>query len=336
MKMCSAAMLLILGLILGMMVSTASLANSPVSLADIVVERPLPVDGIPHFLDTDFVYAEPDAFLPLASNTSGLLLLTTLILLGFAAIIWRHQRRTHRLLRQVLGGDVGAKPVATASDDTSWEQRFARACEQLQDSAAAQRLQGLHLLESLAHDGGSATLRVVKALETFIKTVAPWPPTISVTAPSNTEKLDVTLALQMIGRIRRHHPDITIAVDLSRTDLSGVVIQKADFRGVKWHDTNLTGARFDACNFTRSEFWHANMAHAHFAGCMLAEATFLEVHHGAPLTAREKMARALLHNADFSTATGMTPAMLQQAHVTRSTKLPKHLHPLAESLTIVR
>jgi Pentapeptide repeats (8 copies) len=184
-------------------------------------------------------------------------------------------------------------------------ERFTRAIDQLGNENLDVRLGGIYALERIARDSPDDQATIAEILTAYIRTHAPWPPTLPgqyvATAPiDDVRELqvrapDVQACLTVLGRggfaelphefgshldlhevdLRRAHlADASLeGATLYGANVAGAVLHGVDLRMAFLLDANLAGASIIACDLSAAELGYANLEKARLDGTILTSAT---------------------------------------------------------------
>jgi hypothetical protein len=165
--------------------------------------------------------------------------------------------------------------------------RFTRAIDQLGHAELDVRLGGIYALERIANDSPSDRTAIAEVLTAFIRSHAPWPPSLSgqYVADAPVERMtalpvrapDVHAALTVLGR-RQPLPESTVlelyVTDLRRSllfdanfqeanlmlaRLQGSALNGANLQGASLHDAKLHGANLDRANLQGAYLYGTNL-----------------------------------------------------------------------------
>jgi uncharacterized protein YjbI with pentapeptide repeats len=181
-------------------------------------------------------------------------------------------------------------------------ERFTRAIDQLGSDHLDVRLGGIYALERIARDSPDDQATIAEILTAYIRTHAPWPPTLPgqyvATAPfDDVRELqvrapDVQASLTVLGRggfaeeppelgdrLDLHEVDLRkaylvhanlVGADLSGANLAGTILLGVSLRQASLSDANLAKADIVGSDFTYADLHRANLEKAHFDGAILS------------------------------------------------------------------
>jgi hypothetical protein len=190
--------------------------------------------------------------------------------------------------------------------------RYTAAVAQLGSDSIDVRLGGIYSLERLMTDSPADQPTIVEVLAAFIRDNAGKRAT-TIPAPTATPDLgalaarrpaDILAALTVLGRRDRHHDAARQTVDLSFTDLAGLILTEAKLSGVNFTGARLQGTYLSGADLTGAAFQGADLAGAHLGYANLTCAVLI----GANLT------RADLSDANL-TGAGLEGAKLTGANL---------------------
>ena len=162
-------------------------------------------------------------------------------------------------------------------------ERFTRAIDQLGSKNLDVRLGGIYALERIARDSSDDEPTIGEILTAYIRTHAPWPPTIPgqyiATAPINdvpelqVRAPDVQASLTVLGRGRFADQQEGPAdqLDLHEVDLRRAHLNNANLAGVNLSGANLAGAILIGVNLARAFLLDANLAETEIIGSYFAD-----------------------------------------------------------------
>jgi hypothetical protein len=163
-------------------------------------------------------------------------------------------------------------------------ERFTRAIDQLGDENLDVRLGGIYALERIARDSPDDQATIAEILTAYIRTHAPWPPTLPgqyvATAPiEDVPELqvrapDIQASLTVLGRsgFAEQLQELEDLVDLREVDLRHASLGNANLERVNLRGANLAGATLFRVNLARAFLLDANLAGAEIIACNLAGA----------------------------------------------------------------
>jgi hypothetical protein len=166
-------------------------------------------------------------------------------------------------------------------------ERFTRAIDQLGNENLDVRLGGIYALEHIARDSPNDQATIAEILTAYIRTHAPWPPTLPgqyvATAPiEDVPELqvrapDVQASLTVLGRggFAEQMPELTDRLDLHEVDLRKAYVLHANLLGADLSGANLAGAVLVGVNLERASLSDVNLAKAHMLGC---DFTYSDLH----------------------------------------------------------
>jgi uncharacterized protein YjbI with pentapeptide repeats len=221
----------------------------------------------------------------------------------------------------VAGGLLLTRRQIKVNQDGQITERFNDAIGHLSSDAIDLRLGGIHALERIAGNSSTDRSAIGEVLIAFIRHNSPWPPSrpgqyqkdapTSQLLPLRNRAVDVQAALTAIGR--GQFADIKAdALDLSRTDLRGAYLRRANLRYVFCPNARLQGARLDGANLRGAVLAEANFQLANLVSADLREAMLT----GANLS------HAILHRANLRGAnlvhSDLNGAVLDDADLRRA------------------
>ena len=163
-------------------------------------------------------------------------------------------------------------------------ERFTRAIDQLGSDHLDVRLGGIYALERIARDSPDDHATIGEILTAYIRTHAPWPPTLpgqyAATAPMDQvpelkrRAPDVQACLTVLGRggFAYQSPWIEGRIELHAVDLRRAWLVKGSLERVWLQGANLAGAVLVGVNLTRAALTDANLAEAQMIACELTRA----------------------------------------------------------------
>jgi Pentapeptide repeats (8 copies) len=163
-------------------------------------------------------------------------------------------------------------------------ERFSRAIDQLGDENLDVRLGGIYALERIARDSPDDQATIGEILTAYIRSHAPWPPTLPgqyvATAPIDdvpelrVRAPDIQASLTVLGRggfaVGRVLEEDQ--VDLHEVDLRHAHLRNANLEGANLSGANLAGATLLAVDLTMAFLLDANLAKAEIIGSILTNA----------------------------------------------------------------
>jgi hypothetical protein len=208
-------------------------------------------------------------------------------------------------------------------------ERFTRAIDQLGSDHLDVRLGGIHALERIARDSPDDHATIGEILAAYIRTHAPWPPTLrgqyvataliddipelQVRAP------DVQTSLTVLGRggfadqprevgdqVDLHEADLRkahlvnaslVGAPLYGANLAGSTLIGVDLTDAYLVDANLAGAEIVACDFTHADLGFANLEKAKFIDTILTASLDQANLSGARLERAHDLEGAILEKA---------------------------------------
>jgi hypothetical protein len=162
-------------------------------------------------------------------------------------------------------------------------ERFSRAIDQLGDESLDVRLGGIYALERIARDSPNDQATIGEILTAYIRSHAPWPPTLPgqyvATAPVDdvpelrVRALDVQASLTVLGRGGfAEQRELDDRVDLHEVDLRRTHLVNANLVGAYLYGANLAGAALFGVNLKMAFLLDANLAEAEIIGSILTNA----------------------------------------------------------------
>jgi hypothetical protein len=163
-------------------------------------------------------------------------------------------------------------------------ERFTRAIDQLGNENLDVRLGGIYALERIARDSPDDQATIGEILTAYIRSHAPWPPTLPgqyvATAPIDdvpelrVRAPDVQASLTVLGRggFAGRPPGFEGHVDLHEVDLRRAHLTYANLEAATFYGANLAGAVLSGVNLTMAFLLDANLAEAEINGCILTNA----------------------------------------------------------------
>jgi hypothetical protein len=194
---------------------------------------------------------------------------------------------------QVLGGTVlllglyfTAKTLQTAQEGQITD-RFTRAINQLGEQGPeklAIRLGGIYALERIAEDSARDKQAIAKILTTYVRVHAPWkeescspddlPPSKTHPAPNSQSSPKLAIDIQAILTILGRYPWTTVyeGFNLSKTDLRGAFLWKAQLERAYLWGAHLERANLKKANLKRATLWDTHLEEADLQGAHLDKA----------------------------------------------------------------
>ena len=293
------------------------------------------------------------------------------------------ERRADAATDQVA---ASMKQVA-AMEEGQITERFTQAIEQLGSERLQIRLGAIYALERIAKDSGDDHPVVLKVLCAFLREESRKPlPSKGAARVGEREasqpRADMRAAAEVIGRLSRHwsplgfnsdSPEGKERLDLSKADLRGAYLRKADLSHTNLREANLRGAYLRKTNLRLTNLSRANLNGANLSGTLLTVANLAEADlrdadlrgahlvtadlsgaclteaalHGAKLTLASlrnaNLTEANLRGADLQadfTGTNLSGAKFTEANLSFADLSEANMHKsklrLAEGLTVDR
>jgi hypothetical protein len=182
--------------------------------------------------------------------------------------------------------------------------RYTKAIEQLgSDKGLDVRIGGIYALQRIARDSASDHPTVMDVLSAFVRqrSLEQWPPQEKpINNATRRTRPDVQAAVTVIGFRNLQYDlqpiDFTHAM-LTRADLSGTHLFRADLSWAEFLRANLSGAELNGAKLHFTDLTRANLTHADLTGAELFRADVTEANlNGATLDG------AILDEVDFSGA----------------------------------
>jgi hypothetical protein len=162
-------------------------------------------------------------------------------------------------------------------------ERFSRAIDQLGDENLDIRLGGIYALERIARDSPDDQATIGEILTAYIRSHAPWPPTlpgqyVAMAPIDDVPELrvrapDIQASLTVLGRggfaDRRALED---RIDLHEVDLRHAHLGDANLEGANLSGANLAGATLFGVDLTMAFLLDANLAEAEIIGSIFTNA----------------------------------------------------------------
>lgn len=278
-------------------------------------------------------------------------------------------RRIRALERQV---QIGQEQLQVSQEGQITE-RFTRAIEQLGSQEMAIRLGGIYALERIANDSDKDYWPIMETLTAYVRENTPWQeaPTVEAAIPAAAvtsapavpakPATDIQAILTVLGRRKyRFNERDDKQLDLSNTDLRGIVLIEAHLEGAIFWDAHMEEATLSLASLEWAEFQGAHLQKAALVATNLENAELSEAHlEGARLNmvhlvgavldgvylekadlSEAHLEKAGLNNAhlddavlkgthlegaDLRDATGLTNEQLAVAIIDEKTKLPDYL-----------
>ncbi|MFF0491569.1 pentapeptide repeat-containing protein [Nocardia sp. NPDC004068] len=176
---------------------------------------------------------------------------------------------------------------------TATTERFAKATEQLGNSAVDVRLGGIYLLERLASDSPADRPTIFEVLGSFVRGHSPIGPDCGKVKDQRLP-IDVQAVVTVIGRRGAHS---TEKIDLSETCLANGYLRDANLRGAQLRGANLAGAELEQADLTEAALGEANLSDASLWGADLQSARLDDAN-----LQRTNFQEARLRHANFNAA----------------------------------
>jgi len=193
-------------------------------------------------------------------------------------------------------------------------ERFTRAIDQLGNENLDVRLGAIYALERIARDSPDDQATIGEILTAYMRTHAPWPPTLPgqyvATAPIDdvpelqVRAPDILASLTVLGRggFAEQPKELEDQVDLRGVDLRRVPLANANLEGVNLRGVNLAGATLFRVNLARAFLLDANLAGAQIMACNLAGANLGYANLEKALISGTILSAAILDGANLSGA----------------------------------
>jgi uncharacterized protein YjbI with pentapeptide repeats len=202
----------------------------------------------------------------------------------FTALSYRLNRQGHELDR---AGQI--------------TERFTRAIEQLGNSALDVRLGGIYALERIARDSADDHPQVVEVLTAFVRGHARNAPAADGDRARNEDPdeprdppTDVQAAMTVLGRRNVAQDSESARLDLTRTDLRGYRISKANLA-----NADLTKANLASADLTEANLANADLDDANLEGAVLRAADLQGARLNGANLERIDVAEAILRHASL-------------------------------------
>lgn len=207
-----------------------------------------------------------------------------ILVIGTLWIAWRRATAAEQTVKVAQEGQI--------------TERFTRAVEQLGNrESMAIRLGGIYALERIAKDSPKDHWQVMEVLTAYVRENSQWGKHTMRKQRYREVPSDIQAILTVIGRRNAKCEEKEQKLDLTYTDLRGVILLGANFQRANFESANLERARLGGANLQGADFPKANLKNA-------------------------TLVKANLKGANLLTALNLCKGQIKFAFTDKETKLP--------------
>jgi uncharacterized protein YjbI with pentapeptide repeats len=157
------------------------------------------------------------------------------------------------------------------AEDKQITESFAKAVELLGSEIIHVRIGGIYALERIAKDSNKDFWQIIEILTAYIREKSPYDPYKKIIYLDILQ--DVKIAVTVIIRMTKDFPfDDEYCLDLSRTNLSRLILRDANLEYAKFEEANLSFANLQNARLNNAKLQRANLQNACLKKAILIKA----------------------------------------------------------------